>query len=183
MSDNHIESGINGCVIDLMPAFEKNSGGVFHMLPGGVKNPDWYGGDILDVYGFYSNEKNKLRGGHYHPVLDEIFFTVSGTALWILSDFRKDSPTFQKTIALILGKKKSNDAHNVPSYTVEDTTRHARLKVPAGVYHAITPLGDEGFTAIALGTTAFNKDDYQYPTIDDVPEMKKILTGFEIDPA
>ena len=183
MSDSTIETGIDSCVIDLLPAFEKNSGGVFHMLPGGVKNPDWYGGDILDVYGFYSNEQNKLRGGHYHPVLNELFFTVDGTALWILSDFRKDSPTFQKTIAFILGKRKPDDAHGVPSYTVEDTNRHARLKVPAGVYHAIAPLGNEGFTAIALGTTAFDKDDYQYPTIDEVPKMREILNSFEINPA
>lgn len=182
MSEHNIQTAIDGVVIDLMPAFEKNNGGVFHMLPGGSSNSDWFGGDIRDVYGFYSNEQNKLRGGHYHPTLNEMFFTVAGTALWILSDFRPESPTYKKTIGIILGKAKSDRAHNLPSYTVEETGRHARIKVPAGVYHAIAPLGDQGFTAIALGTTAFDKDDYRYPTIAEVPDMISILDGFGIQP-
>ena len=152
------------------------------MLPGGSGNPDWFGGEILDVYGFYSNEQNKLRGGHYHPILNEMFFTVAGTALWILSDFRPESPTYKKTIAVVLGKAKSDRAHNLPSYTAEETGKHARITVPAGVYHAVAPLGDAGFTTIALGSTAFDKADYEYPAIDDVPNMKNILTNFEIDP-
>ena len=182
MSEHNILTGIEGCVIDLMPVFEKNSGGVFHMLPGGSENADWYGGSILDVYGFYSNEKNKLRGGHYHPVLSEIFFTVSGTAIWILSDFRQDSPTFQKTIGVILGKNKPAESYDFPDYTVETTGRYARIKVPAGVYHAIAPLGNQGFSAIALGTTRYSKDDYRYPTISEVPNMREILKKFSIDP-
>lgn len=183
MDERNIQTGIDGCIIDLMPAFEKNNGGVFHMLPGGEQNPDWYGGNILDVYGFYSHELNKLRGGHYHPVLNEIFFPVAGTALWILCDFRPESPTFQKTISVVLGKKKIANTYNTPSYIVEEINRYARIKVPAGIYHAIAPLTPEGFTAIALGTTPFDKNDYQYPTFDDVPDMHNILKTFSIDPS
>ncbi len=183
MPNSIIETGIDGCVIALMPAFEKNGGGVFHILPGGSGNADWYDGDILDVYGFFSNEPHALRGGHYHPVLNEMFCTVSGTALWILSDFRPSSPTFQKTLAVILGKKKSLDAHGVPSYTVEETNQYARLKVPAGVYHAIVPLSADGFTTIALGTTPYTTEDYRHPAIHDVPGMHTILTTFSITPA
>ncbi len=182
MSDNQITTDIDGVVIDLMPVFEKNGGGVFHMLPGGSLNPDWFGGSILDVYGFYGNEQHKLRGGHYHPVLNEMFFTVSGTALWILSDFRPESSTYKKTIGIVLGKAKSDRAHNLPSYTIEETEKHARITVPAGIYHAIAPLGDQGFIAIALGTTAFDKDDYRYPTTAEVPDMTSILNQFDIKP-
>lgn len=182
MSEHNIQTEIDGVVIDLMPAFEKNSGGVFHMLPGGTANADWFGGDIRDVYGFYSNEQNKLRGGHYHPTLNEMFFTVAGTALWVLSDFRPESPTYKKTIGVVLGKAQFDRPDSVQSFTVEEIGRHARIKVPAGVYHAIAPLGDIGFTVIALGTTAFDADDYRYPAINEVPDMTSILDGFEITP-
>lgn len=165
MENNLIETGIDGCVITLMPAFEKNGGGVFHMLPGGSGNADWYGGNILDVYGFFSKEPNAIRGGHYHPKLNEYFFPVSGTSLWILSDFRTTSPTFGKTVSITLGDKPEE---------------HPRLRVPAGVYHAIAPLTADGFTIIALGTTPFDKEDYVYPTVDEVPDMKSILETFGI---
>lgn len=178
MGTEIIQTGIDGCTVELMPIFGDPKGGVMHMLPGGEKNPEWYGGTILDVYSFYAHEKNRLRGGHYHPVLNELFFTVSGTALWILSDFRLNSPTKGKTIAFLAG---SNGPENdLPSYTIAKTNKLARIRVPAGVYHAIAPLTDEGFTAIALGTTPYDKEDYRYPSIDEVPGMKDILTTFGI---
>ena len=165
MPNSVIETGIDVCVVRLMPAFEKNGGVVFHMLPGGVNNLDWYGGDILDVYGFFSKEPNAIRGGHYHPKLNEYFFPVVGTSLWILSDFRESSPTFGKTVTVTLGDKPDE---------------HPRIRVPAGVYHAIAPLTEKGFTVIALGTTPFDKEDYVYPTLDEVPDMKNILETFSI---
>lgn len=178
MENNLIETGIDGCVIDLMPTFEKNDGGVFHMLPGGSGNADWYGGEILDVYGFFSKEPHAMRGGHYHPKLNEYFFPLSGTSLWILSDFRESSPTFGKTITLTIGD--TQEQSDVPNYPLN---QHPRLRVPAGVYHAIAPLSEDGFTVVALGTTPFDKEDYVYPTVDEVPEMKNILKTFSITPS
>lgn len=181
MSDKTIKTGIEGCIIDLMPCFGNEEGGVLHMLPGGSSNPDWYAkNDILDVYASFCTTSHTLRGGHYHPILNEMFFTVSGTALWILSDFRESSPTYKKTIAFILGKETPQDPHGLPEYTQQTTGALARVTLPSGIYHAHISLSKNGFTTIALGTTPYNKDDYQYPTIDEVPEMKKILETFNI---
>lgn len=161
MSVEIIQTGIEGCTIETQPIFGDATGGVMHMLSGGVKNPEWFGGDLLDVYASYGRQKNTMRGGHYHPVLNELFFTVSGKALWILSDFREGSVTKGKTVAMILG-----DTEPKPLQ---------RLRVPAGVYHAIAAIDDAGFTIVALGTTAYDKEDYRYPSVDEVPGMKEIL--------
>ncbi|MFA6017609.1 MAG: dTDP-4-dehydrorhamnose 3,5-epimerase family protein [Patescibacteria group bacterium] len=182
MSNHKIETEIEGCVVDLMPIFGDANGGVLHMLPNGTSNSDWFKGEnILDVYAFMSTKQNTLRGGHYHPILEEMFFTITGTALWILSDFRESSPTYKKTIAIILGNKAPTKSTVLPDYTQQTTQSLARLTVPAGVYHAISPLSPEGFTTIALGTTPYNKDDYQYPNTEDVPNMKNILETFNIN--
>lgn len=183
MDERRKETGIDGCVVDLMPIFGDEIGGVMHILPGGTTNPEWYANaPIHDVYSFFSAKPNALRGGHYHPVLNEMFVTMSGTALWILSDFRETSPTYKKTVALILGIDTPNNPHDIPDYTRATTKKLARLTVPAGVYHAIAPLSTEGFTAIALGTTPYNKEDYVYPTVEEVPDMKAILETFSINP-
>ncbi|MEK7105183.1 MAG: hypothetical protein AAB865_00650 [Patescibacteria group bacterium] len=180
MAKEYINTEIDGCTVELSPIIGDLSAGVLHLLPGGSENPEWYGGAIRDIYGFFATEKDTLRGGHYHPVLDELFFTLSGTALWILSDFRSDSKTKGKTMALILGWQAPEKTCGTPSYTVQETQSLARLRVPAGVYHAIAPLSTDGFTAVAIGTTPYDKSDYRYPPIDEVPGMDETLKQFGI---
>lgn len=161
-----------------MPLFGDMTGGVLHMLPGGDTNTEWIGEEgIKDVYACFGTKKAGSRGGHYHHRLEEQFFSVAGTVLWILSDFRAASPTHGKTIGVILGWNAPKEKGGLPSYTVEETGSLARLTVPSGVYHALFPLA-ESFLAIALGTTGYDKEDYAYPSPSDIPDMEVILGRF-----
>ena len=171
------ETGIQDCRIEIQPLFGSKESGVLHILSGGEKNKEWFGGPVNDVYACFSTN-NTARGGHYHKVLDEMFITVSGTALWIVSDFRPESPTYKKTAAVVTGWNKVETKHTFPSYTFEELGGLARLRVPAGVYHAVYPLAKSGYLAVALGTTGHVAEDYAYPTLEEVPEMKGILQLF-----
>lgn len=174
-----IPLGIDGCALEPQPLFGDVNGGVQHLLSGGEKNPQWYGGPILDVYCCFGTPGNP-RGGHYHPKLQELFCTVSGTSLWIVSDFREGSPTKGKTAACIMGWNVPTESHGLPCHTFEGQGTLARLRVPAGVYHAVFALGNAPSLSVALGTTGFDKDDYRYPAAEEVPGMKDILDRFSL---
>jgi dTDP-4-dehydrorhamnose 3,5-epimerase-like enzyme len=100
---------------------------------------------------------------------------MSGVGLWILSDFRETSPTKGKTIGLIIGTKKPEEDFGLPCFVLEDGSL-PRLRVPAGIYHAISPLTDERLLVSALGSTAFVKEDYAYPALNEVPDARELLT-------
>lgn len=169
-----IETPIQGVTIELQSTFGTKDGGVMHMLPTGVQNPEGFGAQLLDIYAFTAHGQDQARGGHYHHILNELFFTMSGTALWILSDMRSTSPTHGTTHALILSINKPINTFDLPAYSLEDGS-FPRLRVPAGVYHAIFPLTDERVTCVALGSTSYNANDYAYPTQEEVPGLLTIL--------
>lgn len=169
-----IETGLEGATIELQPLFGNIDGAVLHMLPGGVENPEGWGTSIKDIYAFTSLGKGTFRGGHYHPVLNELFFPVCGTALWVLSDFRPKSPTYQKTIGLVLGFSALPSPTDLQSYTIDQLSL-PRVRVPAGVYHAIFPLTDERVMTIAVGSTPFDKEDYRYPVLEEIPDIEDVL--------
>ncbi len=171
---NILPAGIDGVTVELQPRFGDHEGAVWHMLPGGVGNPEGFGEKLLDIYASSAKGKGTMRGGHYHLELDELFFTLSGCALWLLSDFRETSPTFQKTVGIILGIDTLSTPYDLPTYVVADGSL-PRLRIPAGVYHAIIPLTDERVTAVGVGSTSYNKNDYRYPELQDIPGAKEIL--------
>lgn len=175
-----IDTGIQGATVDLMPRFGGDAGAVWHLLPGGAGNPDAPGGKVLDVYAFHAAGKGESRGGHYHLRLEELFFPMAGAALWILSDFRKDSPTKGKTVGLVLGDEAPAEAHGLPVHVQAHGTM-PRLRVPAGVYHAIFPLSSRIMT-VALGSTPYVKEDYVYPEPNEIPGMDDLLAKFGIRP-
>lgn len=177
-----IQTAIEGVTIEVQPLFGTFQGSVLHMLPGGVQNPEGFGQNILDVYGFTAQGKNMGRGGHYHPKLQELFFPMSGTALWVLSDFRAESPTSGTTYACILSVNKPTETFGLPAFAIEDGGI-PRLRVPAGIYHAVFPITEERIMTVALGSTPFDKEDYRYPTIDEVPHMREILENVGINPS
>ena len=164
-------------MIELQPIMGNKDAGVLHMLPGGVENPENWPEGLRDIYAFTAVGFGNSRGGHYHKELNEFFFTVSGTALRILSDFRIDSSTYGKTIGVILGAKKPGEAHDVPVYVLENGD-HARLRVPAGIYHAIYPLSEERLLSIGIGSTPYNTNDYIHPKLEEIPGVILILKTF-----
>jgi dTDP-4-dehydrorhamnose 3,5-epimerase-like enzyme len=169
-----IQTPIQGVTIELQPTFGQFDGSVMHMLPGGIQNPEGFGEQLLDIYAFTAHGQDQARGGHYHHTLNELFFTMSGTALWILSDMRPTSPTHRTTHTLILSINKPNNTFGFPSYSLEDGA-FPRLRIPAGVYHAIFPLTEERVTCVALGSTPYDAQDYAYPTHEEIPGMQDIL--------
>jgi dTDP-4-dehydrorhamnose 3,5-epimerase-like enzyme len=174
-------TGIDGAAVEPQPRIGDEDGAVLHMLPGGTKNPHGFGPDILDIYASTARGKHTFRGGHYHLKLDELFFQTSGTALWLLSDFRSDSPTFGKTVGVVLGIDRENLSipTGISSFFLSDGA-FPRLRIPAGVYHAFFPLTDERVTTVALGSTPYDKEDYRYPKLEEIPDAAKILKYFGI---
>lgn len=176
-----IPTGINGTTIEPQPRIGEQDAAVLHMIPGGTKNPYGFGTDILDLYASTAHGKHLFRGGHYHPKLDELFFVASGTSLWILSDFRQGSPTYGKTVGIVIGIDRDDSLipSGVSSFFLSDGS-FSRLRVPHGVYHTYCPLTDERVVVIGVGSTSYDKDDYQYPTLEEIPDIKNILKEFEI---
>mgnify|MGYP001615289258 CR=1 FL=1 len=170
---------IDGVRVELQPRIGSADGAVLHMLPGGTSNPEGLDGKILDVYAFTTRGRGNVRGGHYHPVLDELFFTFTGSALWVLSDVRAGSPTHGVTTGVIVGDVAPPETHGVPTYVLADGPL-ARLRVPHGVYHALVPLTDERVTTVALGSTPYDANDYRYPTMDEVTGARELLARFGI---
>lgn len=169
-----IATGIEGTSIELQPRFGERDGAVLHMLPGGVGNPEGFGQNLLDIYASTAKGQGVQRGGHYHEKLDELFFTLAGTALWILSDFRPESPTYQTTVGLILGDERPTTTLDLPTYVTADGSL-ARLRIPAGVYHTYLPLTSERVMVVGLGSTPYDKADYVYPDFVSIPHARDIL--------
>ncbi len=177
MSLPPIELGLDGVRIEPQPLFGDHASGVLHILSGGEKNPAWFGGPVLDVYACFGAPGDRARGGHAHRKLNEMFMTVSGTALWILSDLRSDSTTFGKTAACILGWDEPAQTHGLICHTVEKKGTLGRLRVPAGIYHMVCALG-KPFLSVALGTTVYDAADYDYPAPTSIPQMEELLMRF-----
>lgn len=174
-----VETGIDGAAVELQSIHGGTDGAVLHMLPGGVLNPEGFGLDLRDIYAFTAKGRSIFRGGHYHLKLDELFFQMSGTALWILSDFREGSRTNGKTVGIVIGMDAEVDARGLPRFLLTDGSL-PRVRVPAGVYHAMFPLTDERVTCVGIGSTAYDKEDYRYPAPDDVSGMKEMLERFDV---
>jgi dTDP-4-dehydrorhamnose 3,5-epimerase-like enzyme len=67
---------IEGLTVEIQPLIGSLEGGVFHMLPGGVLNEEGFKHSLEDIYAFTALGKGTFRGGHYHHVLNELFFTA-----------------------------------------------------------------------------------------------------------
>ncbi len=175
--------GIDGVRVEWQRYIGNPDGGVMHLLPGGTDNPDCFAQGLHDVYAFTAQGKHTMRGGHYHHRLNEFFFPMSGTALWILSDFRPESPTFQKTSACILSVPEYTLPKKIsfPVFSLIGDRCMPRIRVPAGVYHAIIPLTDERITVTALGSDPYQKDDYAYPSLQEIPRITPLLQEVGID--
>ncbi len=178
MATQIITTAIDGVRVELQPRIGSADGAVLHMLPGGASNPEGFaGGALLDVYAFTARGKGIARGGHYHPVLDEFVFVLAGSALVLLSDFRVDSPTHGATIGMILGEDAPADRCGIPAYVLSDWSL-ALLRVPHGLYHEFFPLDDRRITAVALGSTSYDQEDYRYPMLTEVPGAAAMLAKF-----
>ncbi len=170
--------GIYGTAVELQPRIGDETGAVLHILPGGTRNSSGFGYDLQDIYATTACGRGIFRGGHYHPILNELFVPMSGVGLWILSDFRDNSPTYGTTVGVILGIDALVDDRGIPSFTFETLQKLPRLRIPAGVYHTYVPLTDIRTTFLGIGSASYDKEDYCYPEINNVPGAREILSRF-----
>lgn len=131
-------------------------------------------GDLKNLHASVATTKHVARGTHYHHRLTENFYTLAGTALWILHDFDKDSATHGVTHALVLGDGKKNIKTTLPTFYI-DGGHMAQLTIGPGVYHAFWPLTDAGAVVFVTGNTDYDPKDFVRPTLEEIPGAQKIL--------
>ena len=173
-----INTNIDGLLIRINKVVRDSRGFLAEILPSGLEDNFLQAG-LKSIHVSVATEKNVDRAGHLHKKNIENFFTISGTALWLFVDCRKDSPTFNKFYSTILGQKNPTSEKNIPSYIIEDS-QMAQVLVPAGVYHIFWPLTDEDVTILALASEPYNKDDYDKINLNDYPEITGHLLKFGI---
>lgn len=88
-------------------------------------------------------KKGVAKGWHYHFKQDDHMACVSGKALLVLYDARKDSPTKGEVVEFILSD---------PSQAGE----HLLVKIPQGVYHGFTALDCEEARIVNIPTKKYN---------------------------
>ncbi len=169
-----IKTPIKNLKIKLNKIIGDKRGYLYEIAPGGSKNK-FINGKIGNIYCSTATQKDMARGGHYHHKLIEIFYTLTGTALWLFKDFRKNSKTFGKTYAVILGEKDKNinsDLKKTDSYYLPKSM--AQVLVPAGVYHVYYPLTEKRVEVLAVTNLPHDNDDYVKFSPEEDADLKTL---------
>lgn len=119
------------------------------------------------------------RAAHAHTKLRELFFTLSGCALWYFHDLRQDSPTSGKSYACVLGFDRPPMAVSDPVYVLADRDM-VRCDVPPGVYHAYWPLTDTPVVVVAVSSLSHDDADYLRIAPRDIPSCAERISKYGI---
>lgn len=177
-----ITTSIQGLEIHLQKVFGDTRGLLAEMIQGGTGNPVVQEHGIGNIYASIATGTHIARAAHFHFKNHEIFFTMTGTALWLFHDFREGSPTFGQNAGVVLGFDAPTMLVHHPVYTL-DQKQMARIVVPAGVYHAYWPLTEEKIVTIAVASEPHDDADYDRRTIKTVPGFLDILAQYGMDVA
>lgn len=177
-----ITTAIQGLEVHLQKVFGDPRGLLAEMVPGGTQNPVVQEHGIGNIYTSIATGKHIARAAHFHFKNHEIFFTLTGTALWLFHDFREGSPTFGQNVGLVVGFDAPTMPVHHPAYTL-DKKEMARVIVPTGVYHAYWPLTDEKVVTVAVGSVPHDDADYDRRPPSQVPGFFAILAQYGIDVA
>ncbi|MBP9748849.1 dTDP-4-dehydrorhamnose 3,5-epimerase family protein [Patescibacteria group bacterium] len=175
-----IPTSINGLEVHLQKVFGDPRGLLAEMIQGGVNNPVTQPFGIGNIYTSIATGKHIARAAHFHFKNHEIFFTLTGTALWLFHDFREGSPTFGQNAGMVVGFDVPTVPVHHPVYTL-DQKQMARVVVPTGVYHAYWPLTDEKVVTVAVASEKHDDVDYDRRTIKTVPGFLDILAEYGVD--
>lgn len=151
------------------------------MIQGGTASSVVQEHGIGNIYSSIATGKHIGRAAHYHYKNHEIFFTLTGSALWLFHDFRKDSPTFGQSEGVIVGWEKPTSEVHHPVHVLSDK-QFLRVVVPTGVYHAYWPLTDNPVTVVAVASVPHNDADYWRGKPVEVPGFPDILKLYGIEP-
>lgn len=85
-----------------------------------------------------------ITGFHYHLHQADYWYVPFGRARIILHDFRRDSPTFGKTVVFDVGADQADPSN-------PDKFDHSGLYIPPGVAHGFAALTDMTITYLVDG--------------------------------
>lgn len=173
-----IKTNIDGLLLRKNKVVKDTRGFLAEIAPAGSEDALLVEG-IKNIYASIATGKHIARAGHLHKKNIENFFTISGTALWLFVDCRKESPTFNKYHMVILGSKPPSFETDIPYYTIEGSII-AQAFIPAGVYHVFWPLTDENVTVLAIASESYDKNDYDKIDLKNYPEIRSRLAEFGI---
>src|SRR3989344_1627658 len=174
-----IQTSIEGLKIRIQKVVGDSRGVLCELAPEGMAD-SFFSAGVKNMYTSVAVGKHMQRAGHYHHKNQEVFYTLTGCALWGFADFRKGSSTFGKTYAIVVGAESPPTKTDAPVFVVDDK-KMAQVFVPSGVYHAYWPLTDTSVSVLAVASEPYNKEDYVYPKLGDVPGVGKILGMFGIE--
>lgn len=166
-----INTPIDGLKININKVIGDKRGVLCEILPDGTNNK-FLNHKIGNIYASIATGR-EARAGHYHFKNIENFYTLSGTALWIFKDYRKESPTFEKTYDVILGFDNVK-VKDTESYTI-DNNYMAQVMIPAGVYHVFYPMTETPVTVLAIASEPHDDKDYARIKPEEIPEIKDIM--------
>lgn len=169
---------IEGLKVQPQKVIGDERGFLAEMLQGGTENPAASHG-IRNIYASVATGKHTPRAAHYHYKNHEMFFTLTGTALWLFHDFRKDSPTFGMSQGVVVGNQKPDFPVFHDVFTLDDQ-KFVRIVVPAGVYHAYWPLTDEKVMVVSVASEQHSNADYWRGKPVEVPGFSEILSKYQI---
>lgn len=175
-----ITTAIQGLEVHLQKTFGDVRGLLAEMVPNGTANPAVQEHGIGNIYTSIATGRHICRAAHFHFKNHEIFFTLTGTALWLFHDFREGSPTFGQNAGVVVGFDAPKEPVHHPVYTL-DQKQMARVIVPTGVYHAFWPLTDEKVVTLAVASEPYDDADYDRRPISQVPGFFDILAQYGMD--
>lgn len=172
-------TAIEGLLVRPQKVVGDSRGLLAEMLQDGAASPLVAAHGIGNVYASIATGKHVGRAAHFHFENHEIFYTLTGTALWLFHDFREGSPSFGADFGLVLGSDRLEGKLLHDSYLLADG-KFAGVEVPVGVYHAFWPLTEEKVVTVAVASVPHSDADYDRRPPAEVPGFREILAGYGI---
>ncbi|MBI4433309.1 dTDP-4-dehydrorhamnose 3,5-epimerase family protein [Candidatus Uhrbacteria bacterium] len=148
------------------------------LVQGGTANPVLAPG-LGNLYVSIAVGKHVGRAAHFHFRLRELFFTITGTAVWFFHDFRSESPTAGQSFVVVLGAERPAMPTADPVYVLADRDM-VRVDVPPGVYHAYWPLTDTPVAVLAAPSLPHDDTDYDRRKPSEIPGCRELLARYQI---
>lgn len=175
--NNFVKTNIDGVKILFENTITDERGTFFDLVENGFLE-NIYKGGIKHIYASLSKTKLVARGNHFHFENFENFYTLTGTALWVLLDCRETSSTYGNVFSFITSYEDYKGGET-RVYSVKNN-EFAHFTVPPMVYHLVAPLTDEPVLVVALGSTPFKKKDVGKPKGELMKKLNPIISKYGI---
>ena|SRR3989338_6024023 len=170
---------IDGLTVLLNRAVGDERGWLGELVPNGAAHQDLSDG-LGNIYVSIVLGKGIARAGHYHHRQSELFFTLTGTALWAFRDYREESSTFGRVYAVIFTDS-SVPPGSVPVYVI-GTGAMPGIVVPHGVYHVYWALSEAPVRVVCVATTPHDDTDYVRLQPVEVPDLATLIKEYRLIP-